>query len=83
MLKGFLISRDIEAPKTHDLQLLCNKCIALDSNFINIYDACEILTTYGVQPRYPYEIDLTEADCAKALDYADILMKFAIDNTKL
>lgn len=80
-LKGFLISADIEAPKTHDLQLLCDKCTAKNAAFNQIYDACETLTVYGVQPRYPYEVDVTEDDCNKALKYANELMRFVSERT--
>ena len=83
MLKGFLIYKGSEPLRTHDLQLLCNRCIELDASFVHILDFCELLTTYGVQPRYPYEIDLTEADCDKAIVFAGQLQTFINEHTAL
>ena len=39
-LKGFLISRDIEPPRTHDLRLLRRMCRQNDKSFDEIEDAC-------------------------------------------
>jgi len=69
-LKGFLIYNGLESPRTHDLPLLCDKCVELNSGLEKIYDACEFLTIYGVQPRYPYQLDISVIDTEHALEYA-------------
>ena len=45
-----------------------------------LYDICEFLTLYGVQPRYPNELDITLDDAVKALDYADVVFVFYKNN---
>ena len=70
MLKGFLISNNIDAPKTHDLPLLCDMCIKFNDNFQKLYEISELLTQYGVQPRYPNEMEILEVDSGKALKNA-------------
>jgi hypothetical protein len=37
---------------------------------------CGILTRYGIQPRYPQEIEITENDMMKALEYARQIQDF-------
>jgi HEPN domain-containing protein len=70
-LKGYLIFKGVEnIPKTHNLILLCEKCSDFDISFRDIEKACGVLTRYGVQPRYPHEMGLTEHDVQKALEYA-------------
>jgi len=76
MLKGFLVSNNIETPKTHDLPLLCDMCIKMDNNFQQLYDICEFLTQYGVQPRYPNEIEVLEIDVEKALQNVREMIEF-------
>jgi len=76
MLKGFLVANIIEPPKIHDLPLLCDMCIKIDNNFQALYDICEFLTQYGVQPRYPNEIEIFETDVEKALQSVQTMVEF-------
>ena len=70
-LKGFLIYRGVaEPPKTHNLDTLCELCLEYDERFQDYKRACLVLTMYGVQPRYPYEMGIDAHDMKKALDYA-------------
>ena len=55
-LKGYLLFKNIEPPKTHDLKLLCKMCIDSDNSFISIADKCANLTAYGISVRYPEEL---------------------------
>jgi len=76
-LKGYLIYKGIaEPPKTHDLTILNDMCQDIDKRFDEIERACDILTRYGVQPRYPREIGVTEKDTQKALEYARQIRDF-------
>ncbi len=76
MLKGFLLSKDIDPPRTHDLRLLRRMCVEIADGFDDIEEACVRLTAYSVQPRYPMEIELTESDMRQAIDDADNIMSF-------
>ena len=69
-LKGYLIFKGvIEPPKIHNLNTLNNMCLEYDKRFNEIDRACDVLTGYGVQPRYPHEIGITVNNALKALEY--------------
>ena len=77
-LKGYLIACGIEhPPKIHDLRKLRRLCLEYDEQFKLIADACETLTIYGVQPRYPEEVFLEDHHANKALAYAQQIKGFA------
>lgn len=57
-LKGYLIKAGNKIERTHDLVLLNNKCKAIDKSFEIIEDECIELVPYGVQVRYPYQLDV-------------------------
>ena len=81
-LKGYLVSKgETEPPKTHDLVLLRMECLKSDKDFETISRACEVLTRYGVQPRYPNEMEITEKDMQKALEYVKQIRGFDPLNT--
>jgi len=70
-LKGYLVFQDkTEPPKTHELVLLQIACCKSDDGFGSVSRACEVLSRYGVQPRYPNEMEITEKDMRKAIEYA-------------
>jgi HEPN domain-containing protein len=76
-LKGVLFYHGvIEPPKTHNLNLLMEMCLDYDERFDEIEQACSTLSRYGVQPRYPREIGVTENDTKKALEYARQIRDF-------
>jgi len=78
-LKGYLVYHGItEPPRTHELDKLCAMCAAYDTRFLQIKRACDVLTRYGVQPRYPHEIEVTEHTMKKALEYARTIQDFAL-----
>lgn len=78
VLKGYLIHHDVEPPKTHDLRLLCKMCADFDKTFDEISQACVNLTAYGVQTRYPFEIEILDSDMQKAIVDADYVMDFTL-----
>ena len=67
LLKGFLVAQGTNPPRTHNLPHLCDMCIDIDKRFLEIIDVCEFLTLFGVQPRYPNEIEITYQDTIKSL----------------
>ena len=76
-LKGYLIFNGLEKPpKIHDLIELCNMCSDIDPKFDSILEKCDYLTQYGIQPRYPDEIDIDENNTKKALQYAREIKNF-------
>lgn len=75
-LKGYLIKHENRIEKTHDLVLLNNKCTRIDNSFDIIEDECIELVPYGVQVRYPYQLDVTEGDMINAIECAEKIEKF-------
>ncbi len=65
-LKAALVFFNVEPPKTHDLVQLCKLCAERNAEFEQLADACVELTPYGVQVRYPsnMELDARDVDCA-------------------
>jgi len=76
MLKGFLVSHNTVPPKKHDLPLLCDMCVGIDSRFDDLNDICEFLTVFGVQPRYPNELTVLDEDADKAIGYTQKIVDF-------
>ncbi|MCL1819162.1 MAG: HEPN domain-containing protein [Oscillospiraceae bacterium] len=84
-LKGYLIFKGTpEPPKIHNLLILNKMCIEHDNRFREVERACDMLNRYGVQPRYPNELGITENDMRKALEYARQIRDFEpLANTRL
>ena len=76
-LKGYLIFKGITVPpKIHNLDTLCLMCAEHDDSFQQLTKACGVLTQYGTQPRYPNEMEITENDMQKALEYTRQVREF-------
>jgi len=69
-LKGFLASKDLIPPKIHDLTHLCNLCSEQDQVFSSILPQCSYLKQFGVQPRYPKEMNISDKNVEKAIRHA-------------
>ena len=76
IVKGYLFSNGIEAPKTHNVEELCDMCIKIEAGFDNFIKEANKLSLYGVLPRYPNELELEEHDAETAIKYADKIMGF-------
>ena len=78
-LKGYLIYKGVtEPPKIHNLDVLLEMCSEYDELFAENKRGCGALTRYGVQPRYPNELLITESDMLKALEYARQIRDFEL-----
>jgi HEPN domain-containing protein len=76
-LKGYLIYNGIEEPpKIHDLIKLCNLCSEFNAEFDSILKLCDYLTDFGIQPRYPDEMEITAQNMEKALKCANEIKVF-------
>lgn len=76
-LKGFLVYNNIEAPKTHDLVVLCRMCANIDRAFKEKIDDCAVLTLYSTITRYPNEIEMDENEAASAIEKAQEIHDFS------
>ena len=51
--KSFIVAMDLPFRKTHDLQILLQECQGEDPSFVQLHEACEFLTTFYIETRYP------------------------------
>ena len=77
-LKAFLIYKDIDPPKIHDLKVLCKMCQDADASFVEIVTQCAHLTPYGVTARYPFEISPDENMAKIAIVKAQQVYDFVV-----
>ena len=75
-LKGYIAFNGGNVIKTHDLTILNKLCMDYDKNFGYIDDDCIELVDYGVQVRYPFNIELEEQDMKKAIESAEKIEEF-------
>ena len=83
-LKAYLVSKQINFPKTHDLQALINLCISINSSFNQITEPAIKLSDYAIAPRYPDAFDDLTIDDAKnaqkdAIEIKDFVLKNFFD----
>ena len=71
-LKGFLTFHEKDFPKTHSLEDLVLLCKDMAPNIESELADIEILSSYGVEVRYPDEIyyDIPREDAQEAIDLA-------------
>ncbi|MDR2117539.1 MAG: HEPN domain-containing protein [Planctomycetaceae bacterium] len=82
-LKGYLVNKGIEPPKTHDLILLCRMCVEIDQDIETILNDCSELTLYSVTTRYPDNNEITERDTEIAIKQAKYIYDFLFQRTFL
>jgi HEPN domain-containing protein len=77
-LKGFLRWRDVTFPRVHALGLIFDLCQQQDDSFGQIRDACEGLTRFAVQDRYPHGRPISLARAHAALAAAEQAFEFVL-----
>ena len=77
-LKAFLVFHDIDPPRIHNLQKLCELCQNIDSDFSQLEIYCENLTPFGAEIRYPNELAADEPVAKAAIDDAKKVYDFCI-----
>jgi HEPN domain-containing protein len=77
-LKAFIFSHDIEPDKTHDLEYLLEICQKYNAEFSTLFSKVFILKRYGVLPRYPNDLGITNEDMKTALSYAQSIQDFVM-----
>jgi HEPN domain-containing protein len=75
-LKGYLLSCNIEPPRIHNLRLLCQICVRQDASFETLLVSCSNLTPYGVEARYPNELEIDEENAKLAVTNANEIYDF-------
>jgi len=75
-LKGFLALKGEAIEKIHDLVRLNKMCRKYAEDFETIEEDCLMLTDYAVNVRYPFPMDVNEADMHLALKSARKIRDF-------
>ena len=75
-LKAFCVQKGAEVQKTHNLVVLCQSCVVLDSDFSALLSDCARLTPCSVQTRYPNSIEILESEAQSALALAKKIYDF-------
>ena len=77
-LKAYIVFREEEPEKTHNLVLLCQKCMSFDCSFSEISDNCAELLPFAVAVRYPNELSPDDYIAKQAIDNAQKTYDFCI-----
>jgi len=77
-LKEFLALNGHEIVKTHDLVLLNKICCKYDDTFSILLEECLRLTDFGVNIRYPYQMELNLSDMRLAINDAEKVKSFVL-----
>lgn len=81
-LKAYIVSKGLEPKKTHDLVDLQNSCNEYDDfNLLTV--ECVSLRNFGVQPRYPFALQIEEEDMNSALKMAQKIYDFILNKLNL
>jgi HEPN domain-containing protein len=76
-LKGYCVYRLQPLIKTHDLDIILNKCISLDSQFEELELFATSLNGLDVRFRYPdVEFEPNEDEVAEAINWAQTIFDF-------
>jgi HEPN domain-containing protein len=82
VLKAYLVLHDIDPPKVHKLETLCEMCMEYDNSFSLFFDICTKMTKYAVETRYPDDVfNINETETKQALENAKNVYDFC--RTKL
>ena len=82
-LKGFLSLREETVKKIHDLVRLNKICRKYEKDFKAIEEDCLMLTDYAVNVRYPFPMDINEADMHLALKSARRIEDFVSEKAEM
>ena len=77
-LKAFLVYRDIEFEKVHNLNTLLELCAEVEPSFKELSDAASNLTPYATAYRYPDEFfgEPEKEEFESALQQAERILAF-------
>jgi HEPN domain-containing protein len=76
-LKAYLFSRHVELIRTHILPRLLMRCVDFDQDFRQMEAACDLLTDYYIDTRYPeIGVSYTEELAQEAIELAGQVLGF-------
>jgi len=73
-LKGFLIINGVKPTRIHELPKILDECIEINKELEKLRDACELLTGFYVETRYPPDIpEYTKEEIVEAFEKATLI----------
>ena len=87
-LKAFIVARDLEFQKIHDLPVLLKACTAVDSSLQKTENECKFLNRFYLETRYPvhWPTKYTKDEALKAKHSSEqvqnAIRKALLENTK-
>lgn len=73
-LKGYLVLNGVNIQKVHELPKLLDECIKFNTDLESLRDACELLTGFYTEVRYPPDIpDYTKEEILEAFNNAKLV----------
>ena len=76
-LKAYLFSRHVELIRTHILPRLLVRCVDFDQDFRQMETACDLLTDYYIDTRYPeIGVSYTKEMAKEAIQLAGQVLDF-------
>jgi HEPN domain-containing protein len=82
-IKAFLVSHQIEFPKTHDIALLRQLVTRVDPELAEKLAIADALTRYGVEFRYPGDLPLvSSSEGERVLRLAEQTRNLLVDSMK-
>ena len=70
-LKGFLVLNDNKPTRVHELPKILDECVKINADLENLRDACELLTGFYIETRYPPDIpEYTKEEISEAFEKA-------------
>ena len=82
-LKGFLALEGEAIEKIHDLVRLNKMCRKYAKDFETVEEDCLMLTDFAVNVRYPFPMDINEADMHLALKSARRIKDFVSEKAEI
>lgn len=76
-LKGYLMFKHIQIPKTHNLEELLMQCFNLNQTFSELLHDIIMIDPYVINTRYPDDrFSIDEEEVLKAIAHAERIFKF-------
>ncbi len=76
LLKAYLIAREVEFKRIHDLHRLLRQCAAVDAEFLIFRADVPPLTLYAIAFRYPGPAEPQRSDIEQALTVVERVWQF-------
>lgn len=73
-LKGYLILNGVEPSRIHELPKILGECVKINPDLEGLRDACELLTGFYSETRYPPDIpDYLKEEVSEAFEQARLV----------